>query len=134
MGDGGFPPALSTICFGGIAMVSALVTNKNYSLLAIVLWGGSHRHKPHWLSNLSVLRALPLGEGLKSWNTRCGFQKLCSSLLTVWHVLGVEFMQRVCLTLSFHFSMGIFSFAQHVGVTQLVPRFLSEGIFPGVHI
>lgn len=44
-------------------------------------------------------------------------------------VSGVEFMITVCLTCPTHFSvgdMGIFSFAQSVGVTQPGSAFLSE--------
>lgn len=43
-------------------------------------------------------------------------------------VLGVGFMVRVCLSLSYPFDVGFFSFALCVVVTQLVSGFPSEGL------
>lgn len=118
-----FLPDLSTLCFGGIALVSALVTNKKYSLIAIVSWV-SWTQSPLTLK-FRCFEGPPLGVSLKSWNARCGFQTLCSSSLTLWYVPEVEFMLRVCLSLSYHFNMGILLLAQCVEVTQLVSKSLS---------
>ena len=64
-----------------------------------------------WGPNLSLLKEM-LGIG--------------SSFPIVWHGARVRFMVRVCLSLSYPFAVGIFSFVQCLGVAQLFLDFFQQ--------
>lgn len=66
----------------------------------------------HWFSELGVLGGCPSGRCPKSWNARYQVQILCSSersweLWVPYHLyvtaLSLDFMGRVCLSLSYPF-------------------------------
>lgn len=104
-------------------------------------WSGvSHAHKPKWLSQLGVSGMCSLGGSLKCWGTKCGLQTTHSSGSS-WELgvlsrlygtaLGGVYGKNVS-AFPILFNVGVFSFAQNVGVSQLVFGYLSEIIAPCV--
>lgn len=67
--------------------------------------------------------------GCQTWDSKLSlFREKCvfaSFLLTVGHYMGVRFMVRLCLSLSYCFDVGFFLFAWYKRVTQLVFLFVS---------
>ena len=74
----------------------------------------TYEHKPHWLSDVGDLGALPLGGRLKSWGARYVIQTLPSlgrswelgvpGCMTLWWVWGLWWE---CLRLSYLFQYGL---------------------------
>lgn len=115
----------------GTATVSHCESVKNcffvcYSLVCLMAYRTKY-------SGSSFLRWGSWKSGCYVWDNFSVFREKLRfgvSLLIVWHCASGRVWPECVSDFLTYFSVGILSFPQYVGVTQLVPIFLSERIVP----